>query len=293
MFDLTQTVLIASFALCFLSLLGALPLAAYLRRNSETPGWNYRGQVSTTPLGQWDFIGLGLLVGLYTLLCALKLPQVTDWLVSAGVLAQNAVDSPDEVKLTPGVLMAGMISQSVPGIIVVVFLVFRQINMVEFFGLRWRKALYLLLIGPMVAVIVHILFIGMEVAGYSNALKSIFGELKPQDIVRIYQETDAVFIRILLAVMAVVIAPVVEELVFRGYIYPVCKRYTGRIIATFFASLFFSAVHFHIPALLPLFILAIVLTVAYELSGSLWVPISIHACFNAITLIVQELQPPS
>jgi len=133
----------------------------------------------------------------------------------------------------------------------------------------------------------------MEMAGYSEMIKSIFGEAKQQEIVKIYQETSAVSIRVMLAIAAVIIAPVVEEVVFRGYIYPVCKRYTGRIIATFFASLFFSAVHFNIPALLPLFILAIILTIAYELSGSLWVPISIHASFNAFTLIVQEIQPPS
>lgn len=293
MFDLAQTVLIASFALCFLSLLGALPMAAYLRGKSVQPGWNYRGLVRTEPLERWDIAGLAILVGLYTLLCAMKLPQVTDFLVSAGVLTEKAAETPDEIKLTPGVLVAGMISQAVPGIIVVVFLVFRQINTVEFFGLRWKKAPYLLLIAPMAAVTVQILFIGMEVAGYSKALQHIFGDLKPQEIVRIYQETHAVTIRLLLAVMAVVIAPVVEELVFRGYIYAVCKRYAGRVIATFFASLFFAAVHFNIPALLPLFMLAIVLTVAYELSGSLWVPVSIHACFNAVTLVVQELQPPS
>jgi len=293
MFDLSQTVLIASFALCILSLLGALPLAASLRRKSTEPGWNYGGLVRTEALNRADLLGLSLLVGLFTLMNALKLPQLTEWMVSVGWVPESAAETPEEIKLTPGVLIAGMISQAVPGIIVVVFLVFRQINMVEFFGIRWKKAPFLLLIAPTAAVFVHVIFMVMEIAGYSTILKNIFGDLKPQEIVRVYQETHEASIRILLAVMAVVIAPVVEEVVFRGYIYPVCKRYSGRIIATFFTSLFFSAVHFHIPALLPLFILAIILTVAYELSGTIWVPISVHACFNAVTLIVQELQPPS
>lgn len=289
MFDLSQTVLIASFAICFVSLLAAIPLAAHLRRKSSEPGWNYGGLVNTKPLGSADILGLALLMGLYTLMSALKLPQITDFLISIGWFTE----SPKTVQLTPGVLIAGMISQAVPGIIVVVFLVFRHVNMVEFFGIRWKKAPFLLLIGPTTAVAVQVLFIAMDIAGYSDALKRIFGEMKTQDVVKIYQETHEISIRTLLAVMAVIIAPIVEEVVFRGYIYPVCKRFTGRILATFVASLFFSAVHFHIPALLPLFILAIALTIAYELSGSIWVPISIHACFNACTLIVQELQPPS
>ena len=289
MFDLSQTVLIASFATCFLSLFGAIPLAAHLRRRSSQLGWNYGGLVRTEALGPADLMGLTLLLVLYTLMSALKLPQVTDWLISVGWFTE----APETVQLTPGVLIAGMISQAVPGAIVIVFLIFRQINIVEFFDLLWKKAPFILLIGPTVAVIVQILFVAMEVAGYSHALESIFGELKQQDVVRIYQEAHQVSIRILLAMMAVIIAPIVEEVVFRGYIYPVCKRYTGRIVATFVSSLFFSAVHFHIPALLPLFILAIALTIAYELSGSIWVPISIHACFNGFTLIMQELQPPS
>ena len=293
MFDLSQTVLIATFALCLLSLLVALPLAAYLRKQSNVLGWNYAGLVKTQPLERWDLLGCWILIGLYTFLSALQLPQVTDWFVQIGLFAQSAVESPEKVKLTPEVLIAGIISQAVPGMIVVAFLAFRQINMVEFFNLNWKKSPFLLLIAPTVAVLVQLLFMIMEIAGYSKALESIFGDLKVQEVVRIYQDAHEVSIRILLAIMAVIIAPVVEEVVFRGYIYPVCKRYTGRIIATFFASLFFSAVHFHIPALLPLFILAIILTIAYELSGSIWVPISIHACFNGFTLLIQELQPPA
>ncbi len=293
MFDLSQTILIASFAICFLSLLIAIPLTASLRRKASEPSWHKNGLVKTELLTPADLLGIGLLMGLYTLMSALKLPQLTDFLVSIGWATEEAVKNPESITLTPQVLIAGMISQAVPAGIVVVFLVFRHINMVEFFNLRWKKAPYLLLIGPTVAVAVQVLFILMEAAGYSRALESIFGEFKVQDVVKIYQDTHESSIRILIAIMAVIIAPIVEEVVFRGYIYPVCKRYTGRTLATLVASLFFSAVHFHIPALLPLFILAIALTIAYELSGSIWVPISIHACFNACTLIVQELQPPS
>lgn len=293
MFDLTQTVLLASFALCLLSLLGALPLAAYLRRRTPTLGWNYDGLVQIEPLRRVDLLGLGLLIALFSLQSLLKLPQVIDFFISIGWLSSSAAEQPETIQLTPEVLLAGMISQSVPGMIVLVFLVFRHISVIDFFGLKWRKAYLLVLIGPFAAVFVHVVFVLMEMAGYSRIIESVFGEAKQQEIVKIYQETSAVSIRIMLAFAAVIIAPVVEEVVFRGYIYPVCKRYTGRIIATFFASLFFSAVHFNIPALLPLFILAIILTIAYELSGSLWVPISIHACFNAFTLIVQELQTTS
>ena len=49
--------------------------------------------------------------------------------------------------------------------------------------------------------------------------------------------------------------------------------------------MFSSDLHLHLPSLLPLFLLACVLTLAYELSGSLLVPMAMHALFNAITLV--------
>ena len=130
MFDLSQTVLIASFALCFLLLICAIPIATYFRKQSSSPGWNYRGLVRIESLEKTDLLGLSLLLILYTILSLMKLPQLTEWLVSVGALSEEALKTPDTVKLTPDVLIAGMISQAVPGIMVVVFLVFRKIDMV-------------------------------------------------------------------------------------------------------------------------------------------------------------------
>ena len=293
MFDLSQTVLLASFAFCFLCLIVAIPLTIYLRKGAAPSGWNYGGLVRIESLGNPDLFGMGLLLFLYTLLIILPLPQVTEWLVSLGLADAKELDRPKEINVTPSTLVAGMISQMVPGIIVITFLVFRRIHLVEFFGLRWSKAPFLLLIGPIVAVGTQMLFMIMEFAGYTDFINSIFDEIETQEIMRVYQDNHQYSIRILIAVMAVIIAPIVEEVVFRGYIYAICKRHTGRIMATFVTSLFFAAIHFNIPALLPLFIFAIFLTIAYEVTGSIWVPISIHACFNAITLIVQALHPSS
>ena len=45
-------------------------------------------------------------------------------------------------------------------------------------------------------------------------------------------------------------------------------------------SLIFALVHQHIGTMVPLFSLGLVLVLAYELTGSLLVPIFIHALFN-------------
>ena len=90
--------------------------------------------------------------------------------------------------------------------------------------------------------------------------------------------------------MAAVIAPVVEEVIFRGYIYPVAKKYSGRIAGILFSSLFFAMAHPNAISLVPLFVLAVLLALSYEVTGSIWAPISIHVLFNSATVFAQFAQ---
>jgi membrane protease YdiL (CAAX protease family) len=56
----------------------------------------------------------------------------------------------------------------------------------------------------------------------------------------------------------------------------------------------FAASHMHLPSVAPLFVFALGLGLSYELTGSLLVPITMHALFNAvmvIQLIFERTQP--
>ena len=90
--------------------------------------------------------------------------------------------------------------------------------------------------------------------------------------------------KLLFAVSAVLVAPVCEEFLFRGLVYGVLKRYGERIFANVASSLFFAVIHGHVPAVLPLCLLAVALCLAYEMTGCLWVPVVMHAIFNALNL---------
>ncbi|MEP7071991.1 MAG: CPBP family intramembrane glutamic endopeptidase, partial [Verrucomicrobiota bacterium] len=80
------------------------------------------------------------------------------------------------------------------------------------------------------------------------------------------------------------IAPMVEEFVFRFFLYGVLRRYAGRTLGVIISALLFAAVHAHLPSFGPLFVLGSCFTIAYEWSGSLLVPMTMHALFNALTL---------
>ena len=86
-----------------------------------------------------------------------------------------------------------------------------------------------------------------------------------------------------------IVAPIAEEVVFRGYLYPAAKRFCGPAGAVLFSSLVFAAAHGNVVALLPLFALAVLLCLIYEFTGSIWASISVHFLFNAATVAMQLL----
>ena len=90
---------------------------------------------------------------------------------------------------------------------------------------------------------------------------------------------------------AAVIAPVAEEMFFRGMLQNFLMGATKRTgLAIVLGAAAFALVHFSQPHALPaLFFLGILLGVAYVRTGKLVVPIVIHAAFNFKTLVWETL----
>jgi hypothetical protein len=77
--------------------------------------------------------------------------------------------------------------------------------------------------------------------------------------------------------------PIIEEFFFRGFLMTFLKTYTSTIMAIVLSAGVFAVAHLNVGAVIPLWFLGIVLGIAYEHTGSLVVPIGIHACFNMVT----------
>ena len=101
-------------------------------------------------------------------------------------------------------------------------------------------------------------------------------------------------VRIMIVFVAVVIAPLLEEMMFRGFVQTTIRSYINiknnawPAIAT--SSAFFALMHAdpsHWPSL---FILGVCLGYSYEKSGSLFRPIFIHLFFNAVSIIGTLIQ---
>jgi membrane protease YdiL (CAAX protease family) len=107
---------------------------------------------------------------------------------------------------------------------------------------------------------------------------------EPQSIVQFFAGAVARrdFAAIALTIgVAVVVAPVTEEVLFRGFLHGLLKRPAGTLPALVFNAALFAVVHGSQPAIAPLFLLGLLFGIAYEFTGSLLVPIVMHVIFNA------------
>lgn len=111
------------------------------------------------------------------------------------------------------------------------------------------------------------------------------GGSSKQEIVDLFNSSRTIQQRVMIIVLAVVIAPISEEFIFRFFLYGVVRRYFGIAVGLVFNALLFAAAHTHLPSAAPLFVLGCCFTLAYEWSGSILVSMAMHSLFNATQLV--------
>jgi membrane protease YdiL (CAAX protease family) len=112
-----------------------------------------------------------------------------------------------------------------------------------------------------------------------------------QTAVELLETTQAVWFRVYLGGFAVVLAPVAEEFLFRGMLFPFLKQLGFPGLAWFGVSALFALIHANAASFLPLFVLALALTWLYEHTDNLLAPVAAHAGFNAVNLVLVFLVP--
>lgn len=105
-------------------------------------------------------------------------------------------------------------------------------------------------------------------------------------LLEVFSSASQPWVKYAVIAAALVIAPVFEELLYRGLIQTSLTRLTGRAwVGIVIASLVFAGVHegWTQP---PIFVLSLVIGIVYAFSANLWSAILLHALFNAFSLIV-------
>lgn len=121
-----------------------------------------------------------------------------------------------------------------------------------------------------------------------GAIAEEFGIRQPQDmlreIVRLFGRDAAGFA---LAVLFIaIIAPVVEELFFRGVVYAAIRKRWGVAPGLVISSVLFAILHLTAYTLLPIALIGIALAYLYEKTGSLGPPIILHALNNFLSVVL-------
>ena len=91
---------------------------------------------------------------------------------------------------------------------------------------------------------------------------------------------------ILLLIVGAILVPIVEEIYFRGMVYPVFKRRWGIAAGMIISGAFFSLLHFDMLRFLPLLLGGIGLAYIYERSGSLFACILAHGLWNGVMILI-------
>ncbi|MCI0748039.1 MAG: CPBP family intramembrane metalloprotease [Verrucomicrobia subdivision 3 bacterium] len=155
----------------------------------------------------------------------------------------------------------------------------------EFFGVRERRIVVAVLFALGIAVVAMPLAWGLNLIS-AKLIEAFHGAPEQQLVVKVLEETRDPLQRTVFALTAIVMAPVVEESLFRGILYPLLKYRGYPRAALWGSSLLFAAIHLNLMTFLPLLFFALVLIWIYERTDTLLAPIVAHATFNSINFLI-------
>jgi membrane protease YdiL (CAAX protease family) len=93
----------------------------------------------------------------------------------------------------------------------------------------------------------------------------------------------------IVVIAIVVLAPIAEEVFFRGVVFNALRREGGRRWAYLGSSILFAVIHLSLLALVPIFLLGLALAWVYERTNNLLAPIAMHATVNAVSVALALL----
>lgn len=243
---------------------------------AEPPGGDYLGPAVLThkPWNPESLLWLGC-----ALMLALAPGAAVAGLFEDGSIAQMAAN----VTVLPVAILVG---------VTVWFQVNRRfyqtpISLAAAFGFNRRNTGRCLLLG--LGTGFGLVGIAMALALSTSLLIQALGDqAEPQKLVTLIAEEaakpDQTGTLVFFVVMAAVVAPVVEEILFRGILYPAIKQIGYPRIAAIGTAILFALFHVNLLTFASLTAVALGLIALYEFTDNLLAPIVAHAVFNASNL---------
>lgn len=203
------------------------------------------------------------------------------WLIVQLIFPGESRKSGDEIN--PFIFLINTFSfQIITIIFTVSFLKRNNLSVKETFGFNGSSHIFVFLMG----IIGFLIFVplGFELQRLTILLiNMIMGDstsIQSQVVVQILERQPPIGYTLLIALSTIVLAPIAEEMLFRGLLYPALKQAGHPLIAIYGVSLLFGVIHINLVAALPLAFFGVILTILYEITGNLFAPIIAHSLFN-------------
>jgi membrane protease YdiL (CAAX protease family) len=222
--------------------------------------------------------------------CAAQFVCLCLGMAAAGLLQKFGVNGFKQPEDYGNILLGTLCFQGATWILIPIFLRQHQIGWREAFGLRGPKLNRVLLSAVIFTIVI------LPVAWlFQNISVSVLAKLgwppADQTAVALMAEAKSLWLKIYLGMFAVVLAPVAEEFIFRGMLFPFVKQLGWPRLAWFGVSFLFALIHFDAAIFVPLFVFALALTWLYEKTDNLLAPIVAHSLFNAANLVILFYTP--
>jgi membrane protease YdiL (CAAX protease family) len=215
------------------------------------------------------------------LLLGAGLLAVLSMSVFAAALMKGTNAPPDFI----GFVLSTVVTQAFAIGLIHFFLKAHRMSWRELLGLKQPRLLSVTLFALALAVIASP--ITWAISSLVIKIITLVHQTPDQQIaVQVLETTKDPGQRAVFALAAIVLAPFVEEILFRGILYPLIKHHGYPRCALWGTSLLFAAVHVHLATFVPLFVFGVILVWIYERTDTLLAPILTHATFNTINFLL-------
>ena len=205
-------------------------------------------------------------------------------------------ETPTLVLMLAGLVLQNVLFVGVP----VAYIRHKYGGQLSDIGFSWRPTAAQIKVGVLAGIVMMLIGFGAE-AGIEAVMKSVV----PGDVWRALERlTKSVGLETMFPdirtswwqfafvfVSAAIAAPIGEEFFFRGFLHNCAKRRLGVVWGTLLSASAFALVHggpLQVLAILPM---GVLLAWIYDRTGSLWVPIIVHAVNNGVLLIAMRILP--
>ncbi|MFT5837263.1 MAG: membrane protease YdiL (CAAX protease family) [Candidatus Azotimanducaceae bacterium] len=269
-------------SLIILGILGS-SLALWIRHIQKPK--NLRPSSKGAPAWKIGWVNFGIFA------CAMIVTVVVIQNLVALIFFEAPVDPNADFEITLGIMVVAVLLLQLP-MLAVFYLAHRffpslyagRLNSTELsVGEAFKKTLPLFF---MLLPIVWIYILGWTKLLSKLADNGLIEAFEQQELITLFQDGGNPFYIGLLVCFAVILAPIVEEIIFRGCIYRFLKSQTTISLAQVISGMLFSLIHANLMSFLPLLLVGILLAYIYEKTGSLLVSIWFHAFFNGFTLLM-------